>query len=659
MKTIRAKMLVILIPIIIISILATAGSLLSIAKENITQNIIKQNQGETKILAGETGLWLGQFFTMIDSYAKADYKINMDDAGRISLMAQMMKIDSAVTDIYIGTTEGVMLDGSGWTPPADYDPRKRPWYGEALQADKTAYGDPYVDMVTGKVVTSVSSPIKDEGGKVRGVMAADIQLASVTDKINAVKVGETGYAAILTSTGVFVAHPDKTLIGKNGLTDFDADIKGLTQAVIQNDYGSYFYTYKGVKKICTYSAIPNTSWKILITMPVSELTKDITKMTYTLITIAILFITIATVAVIMITNRIAKPIVELNQVTYKLAEGDLTQRAKIKSETEIGHLADSFNLMADNIGALVGGITHLTKDVHHVANEMNASSEKTEEIAIQISQAVNDLANGAEQQSNSVNVSVTRINAMADAIDRISTAIESVYHLTEEINKLVIQGEKSIEVQNKSMVENTKATNSVNEAIHLLDERTKEISQIVSVIDGIASQTNLLALNASIEAARAGEQGRGFSVVADEIRKLAEQSSHSTGRIGDSIKAIVSRTQSAVEQAAVAEKAVAEQEKSVEQVSEIFNVIKDAVVDIKDKFNGVRSGTEGIRDEAENVREAMQEIFSVVELNASGAQEVAASTDQQVRTLAEVSRLASEVEQLASDLQDAVERFKI
>jgi len=659
MKKLNTKILVILMPIILIALMASSGIVYKFSNDKLEEKIMLNNEKESRLLANETGQWLGKFYNMIDVTAKTDEQMLLTDQQRLNLMEKMISFDEAITDVYFAFENGLMLDGSGWEPTADYDPLARPWYIEALAEKDTVYGDPYVDKATGLVVASVSSPVLHPNGLLKGVLSADIELNAVTERINSMAIGENGFVSIMTNKGVFVAHPDENMISKNALSDVeDEEIRLLAESVTKDDEGSVTYLYNKIESVATYAAIPNTNWKIIVTVPKTSLTSELSVLKVIILLSTLIFASLTSVVVLFLTRRITKPIEELSNATKRLSDGDLTQHVNIKDNTEIGQLSSNFDEMAKNLKNLVRGITKLSSDVSHASVKMNASSGKTEEISEQISSAIYELAKGAEQQSQSVNTSVEKISIMTHDLGDIVDRIQEVYDMTEAINLLIANGEKAIEVQNESMVESSEASNSVSESMKILENKTLEIEKIVTVIDGIASQTNLLALNASIEAARAGEQGRGFAVVAEEIRKLAEQSSASTSQIDSSIAEIISSTKRAVSEAQVAGIAVKNQEVSVKEVTEIFSGVKSSVISMKTQFDNVRQKNERINDEANAIRDAIRNISDVIEMNSAGSEEVAASTEQQVTTLQSLTQLSSEVASLASQLEQEVEKFK-
>lgn len=669
-QSIRTKMLSLLLPIIIISLAVVSCTLYFVMKDKITGYLTTQNKSQVSEVSNQVGLWLSQFYSMIGTSATSDVYYTMTDADRLKLMAGMMKTDPAITDIYFGTAQGVMLDGSGWNPPADYDPRIRPWYTEPLAADKEIFTEPYIDMITGKMVTSVCAVVKGPDGTLRGILGADVQLSSVTDMINSVKVGKTGYAFAVSKGGTIVAHPEKGMIGFN-ILDAEknkelkdaippsADFSAMGVGLLEQEQGSASYSEGGVDNVVTYTTIPNTDWKLALVMPTAEMTEDLNKTTSLIIIISVIVLIITTGTVWYSATTLTRPISRLSLMSEGMANGDLTHRVEITTNDEIGRLGKDFNTMADNISELVLQIRSLTDKVFKASSQMNDSSTKTEDIAEQIAQAINSLAEGAEKQSASVSSSVQQISTMADSISHISKNVNQVYHSSESIGEMVIKGQDAVSLQNHKMQENTQATATVASAIHSLDEMVKEIGQIVEVINSIASQTNLLALNAAIEAARAGEQGRGFAVVADEVRKLAEQSSQATSRIGDSIKEIMSRTEKAVSETAKAEEAVHAQEESVAQVAEIFNGIRSSIEQMRNQFTEVTTKTSGISIQAEEISRSIDTISHVVETNAAGSEEVAASTEQQVTNLNEVTRLSATVGELVSSLQHTVDKFTV
>lgn len=658
MKSLKMRFLATLIPIIAISLVAVSGIIYKISDDKLDEKDIAINESESKQLATEMGAWLGSFKIMIDAGGSAEDILNADRSRAQAYFAQMMNLDESIPDVYMGMEDGRIINGSGFVPPTDYDPRKRPWYIEALGSDKTRIGDPYQDAMTKEMVVAVTKKITGQDGKLKGVLAADILLTKITDRINQVKVGETGYALIMTGKGVIIAHPKEELVGKNGFTDLGDSVKALTGEVTTKRDGHYIYTYNGEEKIATFANIPNTDWKVVITMPMAELMKDAKAMAVLIATITMVFVLITMLIIVLMTRRITGPIVELSDATLKLASGDLTIRTPMTREDEIGTLATNFNHMADSMSRMVKDIAKSTDHIERTSKEVGRSSQQAEAISSQIANAVHELAKGAEYQADSISEGVKKIVAVNESVDQVSYHIESVYSQTESIDEMTGIGQKTINIQSEKMAENTDANARVNDAIKMLHDKTHEISQIVSVIDDIAAQTNLLALNASIEAARAGEQGRGFSVVADEIRKLAEQSSQSTGKIATSISEIVGRTQIAVSEAEIASKALEAQTIAATKVFEIFDDVRAAVVEMKSDFTTVQGRNREIKAKMDQVRSDMIIISEITQNNAASAEEVAASTEQQVISLQEIMTLAEDVNSFGGELKDAVKGLK-
>jgi methyl-accepting chemotaxis protein len=363
--------------------------------------------------------------------------------------------------------------------------------------------------------------------------------------------------------------------------------------------------------------------------------------------------------IFLISSSITKPIVKLNKAAAQVAAGDLTYKVDIKGKDEIGQLAKSFNIMTDNIKLLVEEINTLSHSVASYTGQMTSSSQQAVTISEQMADAVTDLAKGADVQANSVQEGLNKVMQLGEdlkvIVDNTNIASES----SNQVHELIGEGMKVVSLQNAKVMENTKAGQNVAVAIKSLDEKSKQIGEIVEVIDSISSQTNLLALNAAIEAARAGEQGRGFAVVADEVRKLAEQSSAATGKISNLIEEIKQGTENAVREVGTSELIIKEQESSVSDVKRIFEVIAASVEQMRVKFEEVTMGTKSIDKETAEISEVISRLASIAEGYAASSEEVAASTEEQVATLQEISSSINNLSDMTVQLKNTLNKFKL
>lgn len=229
--------------------------------------------------------------------------------------------------------------------------------------------------------------------------------------------------------------------------------------------------------------------------------------------------------------------------------------------------------------------------------------------------------------------------------------------LTEKASIAVDRGAGLVKEQENKMMENKKVYQKISLAVLDLAVKSKEISQVVGVIKSIADQTNLLALNAAIEAARAGEHGRGFAVVADEVRKLAEQASLSGTKIIDIVKEVQLGVDNTIAEMDMATGVVEEQEQSLAKIVEIFSQIADVVDTTRNNIKSVAKKTQVLSQDAMVAGDAMSDIASIAEETAAGTQEVAALTEEEAATIHEISGRTKELAKLADELQTAIEKF--
>ncbi|MZP29573.1 HAMP domain-containing protein [Heliobacterium undosum] len=507
-------------------------------------------------------------------------------------------------------------------------------------------------VVTGWYISSYT-PLLDKQGQIIGALFVGVkeQDPILEKAVSDIKIGQSGYASVMDSSGRFIIHP--SLQGKIG-----NDLP-FVQQMIQEKNGSLTYGYQGNTYLAIFRYFEPWDWYIVANVNNDDLRAQASRLIMALSLAGMVIAGITTAASFALANSLVKPIYRLKDVMAAASEGDLTVRADSTGTDEIGDLSRSFNTMnranreiiegmraaVDRIQLSVQQVTRAMENANKGMAEISSGVEGVAVDAVHNAGALKEAGRGADEVANTAQV-VAESAASANRNSAVVTEqAREVLHAT----KAVAETMEHLETSRQEIAGVVKG----------LVEATAGIARFVDIISGIAGQTNLLALNAAIESARAGEHGRGFAVVAEEVRKLAEQSATSAQEIVLVISAMEAKTRNAV----------AMSDHTGEQIIAAAGQVKamvEKVQSIVAAIGRVNGGIEDMAAAAEEQSALSEEMTATIgdlagstETTAALARQMATGVQSQASTLAEVGETMAELDKMALDLFEKIERFHI
>jgi len=374
-----------------------------------------------------------------------------------------------------------------------------------------------------------------------------------------------------------------------------------------------------------------------------------------------IFILMLGIVIALITsNIITKPVVMVMERMNLVADGDLSHEPMVvKSNDEIAQLVASTNTMSKNTRDLLNKINTVSETVTSQSEELSQSANEVSEGAEQIASTMQELASGSETQANNASELSNVMGVFATKINEANNNGRNIQESSNGVLEMTSDGYRLMEKSTSKMNEINEIVSDAVEDVQRLDNQSQKISELVNVIEDIAEQTNLLALNAAIEAARAGEHGQGFSVVAEEVRKLAEGVSESVTDITDIVTDIQEETTSVTESLQNGYGEVEQGTNQIMETGETFNEISSAV---EEMVNNIRTVTDNLTDiagESEQMNSSIQEIAAVSEESAAGVEQTTASAQQTNSAMEEVTASSNDLATLAEELNELVHQFKL
>ncbi|WP_139068454.1 methyl-accepting chemotaxis protein [Clostridium beijerinckii] len=657
-NSIRNKLIISLIGICVIPLIILGYSSYIKSKSMLEEKLKVTSQQTLLQVNNELDKYLTTFGNMISALATNYNIVNSNDSEKESnVLRWLQNLNESNKDIYssyMGYTTGKYeVYPSNKTSERD-DPRGKEWYKQALEHK----GDviitlPFKDTKTGKSIVSMARAV-EKNGKIIGVCGMDVSLDTLLDKINMMRIGNTGYVFMSDAEGkVMIAHPQKELVG----TD-EASKLSFWNSIDASESGFINYNNNDVKKFGVYETNGTTGWKLVAELDEKEVTNDTNSIITSTLSIILIISLIATFLALILSKSIGQNIKNLKDVFEKASNGDLTVSIKASTKDEFMDLTYSFNTMMVKLSELMNSITKSSREVLETSSNLASMSEEVTASIGEVAKAIEEVSKDASNQSQNAQSGVLEMNQLSSRLDKINVDSNEMDILSTNTKELGIKGlsmiDALIEKSNRTKI----ATTEVDDIVRDMNGSTKRINTISETISRITEQTNLLSLNASIESARAGEAGKGFAVVAEEIRKLAEQSKESTNEIKKIIESIQKKSDTAVEAIKFTENVVNEQDTAVGEAQEIFKKILESIEIIIDKVEEVRLSINDINGKKKVVITEIENISLIAEETASASEEVTASTEEITAAMDKFAKYADELQLLAEKLDSKLARFK-
>lgn len=590
-----------LIPMLTLAV-ALPAVVLVIFTTSYEREIYEKNKQLSGLMAGEISIFMDKAYQVSAELADNPGVLTMDTDVQTPILKRCVERNSYLDQIYVQGMDGMQ---TGRSSGELADRSSRWWFLQMMEQPEAFISKSYYSVATGMPCASVFFPMM-QNNEMTGIYAADLKLDFLQDLIGKHSDEADGRISfVIDGEGVVVAHPDLMQVEEqynykeltrtaavkdaagNPAVDKDGniqtqqhplelseDLKQLIDGVMAGESGSTKVSYDGQTCYAGYAAIGlqgnSDSWSLITLQKQSAAMTVAVRMLFASAAVSLAAVAIVVLLVFHLARGLTRPVVAISRLMKDAAEGDFSVTADTGSQTEVGQLAESYNVMAGRISGALRHMADYTKDLLQCSDRLQ---EMESDIDV-ISQAMQEISDGTAAQTTEVGQVTEHVAQMEERFDRLR---EKSTQLLREARHTVTSGQEGIrsiqelEEQNRRVESNMDAS---YEKIRLLKDHSSKIAEIVGTIGSISSETELLALNASIEAARAGEHGRGFAVVAESVGRLAADSSKAAADIASMIDAFCSDIDGIVSQFEEMKTIIMAQIMAVQKTGDIFRDFK-------------------------------------------------------------------------------------
>ncbi|WP_315081271.1 methyl-accepting chemotaxis protein [uncultured Clostridium sp.] len=533
----------------------------------------------------------------------------------------------------------------------------RVYFKRTIETKKPSTLDVVKSKATENLVTGATLPLFDENGEILGITTISIEMESFGKTIDGFRnEDENVHNFVVDNNGMVIYHDNKELVAQeSGIPEIDEISKDLSK-----NRGMVQYEDNSVKKMVSYARVEGLDWVVFSGGETSSLMSPITKINNKIMIMSFLAIVIGLAIIFMVSKLLTKPIKELTGIVNKVADGDLSIRAKEgNSKDEVGQLSQYFNKMLDNLSALIGNVGEAVEKMDEASNTLSAVTEEVSASNLEIKSSMEEISEGTYSQAKDIESTNQQTKELGERIEALNSKNTEMESNSKDIVRVINDSNEKVDFLKHSGEESVNSFRNVQSTVENLINEMKNISNMVLSINGISEQTNLLALNASIEAARAGEAGKGFAVVADEIRSLSEQTGKATQDIQSIISGVENIATKTKESIYVSYEVNNQQAVAFDQMEVSINEMSSVLQEMIKITKEINSEIITIDANKEEVNASIEQVSSVAQQVAASSQQVTASSQEQLQAFDVVTTNSQELTVLSEQLKESLRVFKI
>ena len=690
-KSLRFRMPLTLVALgVIPPILIGIGFASSRATEIIREDGEQILELEAEKLQGNVSRWIEMNVAALKNLSTQPAITSLNPERQKPVLENLLDYYESIYLAHTTDVNGINIARSDNTAARDYSSRQ--YFKGAMAGNEITY-QPLIGKTSGKPSVCIGTPIQPQN-TIQGVATICATADAITEQVKQTDLGKTGVAIVVDGKGQAVAHTDPEITSGDTLVDLN-DYPPVANVLAGNEHETIFVDEAGIEWIA-HGEILDNGWAAIVLQQTSEAFAAEQQYQQIAIVTVVFVILITSILTSIIVDRAVKPVTELTDVSLKVAEGDFSNRVESDRDDEIGILANSFNIMAQQLQESIADIENQayeqrqqreqletaistlieevidatdgdltvranlnSMELSTVADLFNAIIDNLQEIAIETKQSTSQVGSSLKQNEQEIRLlaqqavteteetrnTLMSVEQMSRSIQAVAANASQAEKIADDTYNTVLSSTKDIDFTVDSIANLRTTVGETSKKMKRLGESSQKISQAVSFIEEIALRTNILAINATVEAGRAGEYGQGFSIVAEQVAGLAEQSAAATKEIAQIVAEIQAETQGVNQAMESGTTQVVETTHLIESTKKSLGLVLEKSQTINQLMESISQSTVSQADTSRNVTDLMQKIAQLSEVTSHSSEEVAKSI--------------VETAQVAQKLETAVAQFKV